>query len=364
MRDPPPFRVAFTGDFQDAAGVPKYREFGLATFQNQPQIQHRIIPDCSAELTATQIGDANGVIVLTSRVTRQSIADRNNLLAIARFGVGYDSVDVAACTEADVLVMIATGAVDRSVAEATLTWMLALSHHVLSKDLLVRSGRWDERSQFMGSELRHRTLGLVGFGRIAQALVQLAGGFGMQGFLAYDPLVDKQAALRLGAELVSLDEVLAKSDFVSIHCPLVDQTRNLIGAGELARMKPESYLINTARGGIVDEAALYTALKARQIAGAAIDVFANEPVTKPHPLAEFDNVLLAPHCIAWTHELFSDIGKAVCQGLVDLSLGQTPLGIVNPQVLERPGFQWKWARWKMRFAIAGPGGPQANTTNG
>ena len=191
---PATFRVAFTGDFQDAAGTPKYREFGVATFQNQPQIAHRLISTASPELTADQIGDAHGVVVLTPRVTRQSVSDQPDLLAIARFGVGYDSVDVPACTAADVLVTIATGAVDRSVAEATLTWMLALSHHVRSKDRLVRTGKWDERSQFMGSELRRRTLGLVGFGRIAQALVQLAGGFGMQGFVAFDPLVDKQAA--------------------------------------------------------------------------------------------------------------------------------------------------------------------------
>ena len=111
-------------------------------------------------------------------------------------------------------------------------------------------------------------------------------------------------------------------------------------------MKPEAYLINTARGGIVDEAALYRALKARQIAGAAIDVFAREPLTEPHPLAEFDNVLLAPHCIAWTHELFGEIGQTVCQGLVDLSRGQVPRGIINPEVLDRPGFQQKWSRWK------------------
>jgi phosphoglycerate dehydrogenase-like enzyme len=346
MSVPQTFRVAFTGDFQDTTGAPKYREVGLATFQNHPQIVHRIIPDSGPELTTGQIGDAHGVVVLTPRVTRHSVADRPDLLAIARFGVGFDSVDIAACTEADVVVTIATGAVDRSVAEATLTWMLALSHHVRSKDLLVRTGRWNDRSQFMGGELRRRTLGLVGFGRIAQALVQLASGFGMQGFLAYDPLIDRQAAARLGVEVASLDDLLAKSDFVSIHCPLVAETRNLIGERELARMKSEAWLINTARGGIVDEEALYRALKSRQIAGAAIDVFAREPVTEPHPLAEFDNVLLAPHCIAWTHELFGDIGQAVCQGLVDLSLGQTPRGIVNPNVLDRPGFQQKWARVK------------------
>src|SRR5262245_8296005 len=131
-----PFRVAFTGDFQDAAGKPRYREFGLSIFHNLRHIEHHIIPEFSAELTADQIGSANGVVVLTPRVTKRSLFRRSDLLVIARFGVGYDSVDVDACTDADVLLTIATGAVDRSVAEATLTWMLALSHHVRSKDLL------------------------------------------------------------------------------------------------------------------------------------------------------------------------------------------------------------------------------------
>lgn len=347
--DEPPmtdnFRVVFTGDFHDDKGKPNYREFGLATFQNQPRIEYRIAADFSAELTPDQVGDANGVVVLTPRVTARSLNGRTDLLAIARFGVGYDSVDLAACTDADVLVLIATGAVDRSVAEATLTWMLALSHHVRTKDQLVRTGNWEGRSQYMGSELRGRTLGMVGFGRIAHALVRLVGGLGMKEFLAFDPLVDQKVAAQHGVEMVGLDDLLARSDFVSIHCPLNDQTRNLIGEKQLSRMKPTAYLINTARGGIVDEESLFRALKEHRIAGAAIDVFAQEPVTKPHPLGEMENVLLAPHCIAWTDELFGDIGNVVCQGLLDLSRGQTPRGIVNPAVLERPGFKKKVARW-------------------
>src|SRR5262249_10301103 len=158
----------------------------------------------------------------------------------------------------------------------------------------------------------------------------------------HDPYVTPAAAECV--RLVSLDELLGTADFVSIHCPLTEQTRNLIGARELALMKPDAYLINTARGGIVAEDALYEALRQRRIAGAAIDCFAQEPAVRPHPLGELDNVLLAPHSIAWTDELFRDIGRAVCQGMVDLSLGKRPRGVVNPQVFERRGFQEKWAR--------------------
>jgi phosphoglycerate dehydrogenase-like enzyme len=339
-----PFRVAFTGDFHDSDGNPKYRDFGLPVFQNHTQIEHHVIGEFTPELTAEQIGTANGVIVLTPRVTARSLRTPD-LLAIARFGVGFDSVDVDACTQADVLLIIATGAVERSVAEAVLTWMLALSHHLQVKDRLVREGRWEARSQYMGSELRGRTLGLVGFGRIARALVQLVGGLGIKKFLAYDPHVEPRLAWEHGVEIASLDDLLSKSDFVSIHCPLEPSTRNLIGEPQLARMQPHAFLINTARGGIVDEQALYRILKERRIAGAAVDVFASEPPITRHPLAELDNVLLAPHCIAWTDELFSEIGRVVCQGMLDLSHGEKPNGMVNPVVLQRPGFKDKWARW-------------------
>src|SRR6185295_6640138 len=134
---------------------------------------------------------------------------------------------------------------------------------------------------------------------------------------------------------------LKQSDFVSIHCPLTEKTRGLIGAPELALMRPDAYLLNTARGGIVDEDALYDALKQKRIAGAALDCFAQEPVTSPHRFGELENVLLAPHSIAWTNEMFRDIGRAACQVMVDLSLGAKPRGVLNPEVLERPAFQAK-----------------------
>src|SRR5262249_50194166 len=155
-----------------------------------------------------------------------------DLLAIGRFGVGYDSVDVAACTAADVVLLIAAGAVDRSVAEATVTWMLALTHHVRIKDRLLREGRWDERTRYMGGELRERTLGVVGFGGIGRAVVRLPAGFGMNTPLVFDPFIPATAATEAGAKAVSLDELLARADFVSIHCPLSEATRNLIGARE------------------------------------------------------------------------------------------------------------------------------------
>jgi phosphoglycerate dehydrogenase-like enzyme len=339
------FVVALTADFYDGNGAPKYRDLGLSVLAENPRIEQRVFKEHRKEIGAEQIDGANGVIVLTPSVTAATVSNAEQLLAIARFGVGYDAVDVKGCTAADVLVTITTGAVDRSVAEATIGWMIALTHHMRIKDNLVRTGQWDERSQFMGRELRDRTLGVIGLGGIARKTIALLAGFGMKQPLAFDPFVSEEAALKSGARLVGLAELLKQADFVSIHCPLTEKTRGLIGTRELALMKPVAYLLNTARGGIVDEDALYDALKNHRIAGAALDCFAQEPVIKPSRFADLDNVLLAPHSIAWTDELFRDIGRAACRVMVDLSLGKRPHGVLNPELFERPSFQTKWKRF-------------------
>jgi phosphoglycerate dehydrogenase-like enzyme len=338
------FLVYQTADFFNPGGEPKFADLGLSVFEGQSQIHLRPFPEHRPQIGADQVAGANGVIVLTPQVTNETVAAANDLLAIARFGVGYDSVDVAACTAADVLVLITVGAVDRPVAEATVGWMIALTHHMKMKDLLVCEGKWDERSGYMGCELRDRTLGVVGLGGIARKLLELLCNWGMKQPVAFDPHVDPIAAANLGVRLVELDELMRTSDFVSIHCPLTEKTRGLIGAPQIALMKPDAYLINTARGGIVDEDALYDALQQGRIAGAALDCFTSEPLSEPSRFGQFENVLLAPHSIAWTNEMFRDIGRAACQGMVDLSLKRIPRGIVNPEVLQRPGFQRKWDR--------------------
>jgi phosphoglycerate dehydrogenase-like enzyme len=339
-----PFRVALTADFYNADGTTRYPDIGLSTFAAHPHVTHQPFTEHRKQIGPDQIGDANGVIVLTPAVTAETVSRAENLLAVGRFGVGYDAVDVKACTNADVVAFITPGAVDRPVAEATVGWMLALTHRVPAKDRLVRTGQWDERSKYMGAELRDRTLGLVGLGGIARKVVELLKGWGMNPPIAFDPYANPAAAGELGVRLVTLDELMREADFVSIHCPLTEQTRGLIGRREIGLMKGDAYLLNTARGGIVDEDALYDALKEKRIAGAALDCFAEEPVTKPHRFGEFENVLLAPHCIAWTRELFRDIGRSVCQGMVDLSLRRRPAGVLNPEVFERSGFQQKWER--------------------
>lgn len=338
-----PFRVVLTGDFFDEAGRPRYPEMGLELFEGRG-IEVQRFHEHRLEIGADQLGDAQGVIVLSPRVSARSLAASRDLLAIGRFGVGFDSVDVPACTAANVLLFIAKGAVDRPVAEATVAWMLALCHQVKVKDRLAREASWGERGQYLGSELRDRTLGVVGFGGIGRSLVRLLAGFGMKSPLVFDPFLSPSSAEECGARAVTLEQLLSEADFVSIHCPLTEQTRNLIGERELSLMKQSAYLLNTARGGIVDEKALDRALRDGRLAGAAIDCFAAEPLTAPPLFASYENVLLAPHNIAWTKELFRDVGRTVCRGMLDLAGGIMPQGVINPEVIERPEFQKKWQR--------------------
>ena len=340
----PPFRIALTADFYDEAGEPKFVDLGLGVFDGQDAVQVTQFAEHRPDITPDQLADCSGVVVLTPRVTAESLAGCDDLLAIGRFGVGYDSVDVPACTEHNVLAMITAGAVDRPVAEATIGWMIALTHHMLTKDRLVRTGQWDDRTQYMGCELRDRTLGIIGLGGIGRTLVSLLQGFGMRQPVVFDPFVPAEVVEQFGARPVRLEELLATADFVSIHCPLNEETRGLIGAAEVEQMKRDAYLLNTARGGIVDEQALFDALKNRLIAGAALDCFEDEPVTEPHRFGELENVILAPHSIAWTGELFRDIGRTACQGMLDLSLGRRPTGVLNPVLFERDSFRSKWSR--------------------
>jgi len=338
-----PFRVALTADFYGEDGRPRYADLGLGTFAGHAHVHVGRFDRHEAEITPDQVRGFHGVIVLTPRVTRASLEVGDGLLAVGRFGVGYDGVDVAACTDANVLAMITAGAVNHSMAEATVAWMLALTHHVVVKDRLVREGRWHDRPAFMGSELRDRTLGIIGFGGIGRSLVPMLSGFGMRPPLVFDPFVGPASVASGGGFAVGLHALLEQADFVSINCPLTPETRGLIGAAEIARMRPTSYLVNAARGGIVDEGALLAALRARRIAGAALDCFEVEPATDLDRFAGLDNLLLAPHAIGWTTELFRDIGRAACAGMLDLSLGRRPRGVLNPELFERPEFLEKWA---------------------
>lgn len=338
------FRIASTADFVDELGKPRFADLDLFSLHQHSHMRLAPITELTSEIGTDQISGCNAVVVLSPRVTANTVCESDELLAICRFGTGYDNVDVAACTDNDVLLIVAPGTASRPVAEATVGLIIALTHHLLIKDRLVRTARWDDRSQYMGCELRERVLGIVGLGGIGRELIFLLNSFGMKQPIAYSPGTSREVFEQLGVRSVGLSELLSTADFVSINCPLNQQTRGLIGTAELRQMKPEAYLLNAARGGIVDEKALYDALKKEQIAGAAIDCFETEPVTQHHPLSELDNVILTPHSIAWTTEFFRDIGQATFQSLTDLSLGRRPSGVVNRELFDRESFRAKWAR--------------------
>jgi phosphoglycerate dehydrogenase-like enzyme len=193
----------------------------------------------------------------------------------------------------------------------------------------------------MGTELRGKVAGIVGLGGIGKQVLKLISGFGMAPPIAFDPFLDEAKVKAAGATKVDLRTLVQASDFVIIACPLNDETRNLIGAGELEMMKTGAYLINTARGGIVNEADLLAALEKRRIAGAALDVFEQEPTDEKLPFSQLDNVILAPHSIAVTHELAEEVGRMGCRQILELAAGQKPAGLLNPEVWDRPGFRKK-----------------------
>ena len=331
-------------DIFDGDGNLRFKDMGLCVFEEYPLVESFVLSETRPEIGSDQLVEANGMVVFGGKVTSETVANAGDLLVLSRIGVGYDSVDVEACTENDVALLIAAGAVDRSVAEATVGWLIALTHHIKAKDRLVRTGAWDDRTMFHGIELRDRTLGVVGLGGIARETIRLLSVFGMNQPLAFDPYLEPAAAAQAGVEQVDLDALMRRADFISIHCPLTEETRDLIGQRQLELMKPEAYLVNTARGGIINEDALYEVLATKRIAGAAIDCFDGEPLAEPHRFGEFENVLLAPHAIAWTEELFRDVGAAAIRGVAELAMGRMPHAVVNRVVLDQPGFREKWKR--------------------
>jgi len=263
---------------------------------------------------------------------------------IGRSGAGYDKVDVAACTENDVALFNAPMALNHSTASSALLFMLALAKRLPAQERMTRAGRWDLQASVMGGELQGRTLGIIGLGHSGRELVRLVAPFAMR-LLAYSPHADPAQAAALGVRLASLAELLREADFVSLHCRLSDETRGLLGASRLALMKPTAYVVNVGRGELIDQPALVAALAAGRIAGAALDVFAEEPIAADDPLLALDNVIVTPHWNASTVDVWQATGRAMAEGMLRAATGRVPDHVVNVEVLDRPGFRRKLARF-------------------
>lgn len=268
-----------------------------------------------SELKAA-IGSYEALAVRSAtKVTSEIIEAGKNLKVIGRAGVGIDNIDIDAANKRGIVVMNTPGGNTITVAELTVAMMMAVSRHIPQATSSIKAGKW-EKKKFQGHELFNKTLGVIGIGNIGSVVVDRCLGMKMK-VLAYDPFITNEAAARIGCELVSLDEVLKRSDYVSIHVPFTDATKNLIGAEALAKMKRGSFLVNCARGGIVDEGALADALSNGHLAGAALDVFAHEPVPTDSPLLRLDNFICTPHLGASTEEAQQNVAIALAEQLVD-----------------------------------------------
>jgi phosphoglycerate dehydrogenase-like enzyme len=329
------FRVGITHDWAERTESvlgPALRE----VFGPFPDIEYEVMPECADFKPSLEVVDRyDALLVLGYYFDRELLSKTKRLKCLARWGVGYDRIDVEAATDCDIFVAVTPTTLKRTVSEGALTLLLTLSKNVLNQDRNVRAGNWRTGMEASGVLVRGRTVGVIGVGNIGSEFVRLAKAIDFGRVIAYDPFCTAERAAQIGAELADLDTLLRESDFISLHAPLTEQTRNIIDARALSLMKRSAYLINTARGELVDEDALLAALIERRIAGAALDVLRQEPPPKDHPFFALDNVILTPHWIPMTEENVEGNSREVCTNILAVFKGQIPPFIANPKVREK-----------------------------
>ncbi len=330
------FKVGVTSDILDAKGEPVFGREPLEALDAAQGLKWEWLPKGIREITAEVAEKYDALYVNSPKVPAAAVSGKAlRLKVVSRHGVGYDSVDVPAMSKAGVLVCNTPNAVPRPVATMALTFILALAQNLFAKDRITRAGRWNERVEHMGKGLTGRTLGVVGAGRIGKELLRMAKVFDLK-LLAADPYAEKLELSYIGAKKVELDALMVQSDFVVVTCLLNEETRHLINAKQLGHMKPTAYLINVARGPVVDEKALYDVLSKRKIAGAALDVFEEEPTPADNPILRLDNVIVTPHSLCWTDELFANIARTAVGAVLAVHAGRRPRFVVDAAALEHP----------------------------
>ena len=289
----------------------------------------RTVPVTAQGEVLPAIRDADAAVyhLFPNLLTREVLEACGRLKVIGRIGIGMDQVDLAAAAEHGVTVVNAAGAQAVAVADHAMALMLCLARNVMTSHAHIVAGERNPPWEYMGCELDGKTLGIIGFGAIGRRLARRAHAFGMA-VQAFDPYVPTEVVRQAGATPRRLDELLAGSDFISIHVPLTDETRHLIGAAELAAMRPTAYLINTARGPIVDETALVAALGGGAIAGAGLDVFEEEPLAAGSPLLDLDTVVLTPHIAGWAIEAQTRTQESVVTDVARVLRGEPPVSPV------------------------------------
>jgi D-3-phosphoglycerate dehydrogenase len=290
-----------------------------------------------------QVGAARDELARHFHVDDDLLRRAPNLLLVSSNGAGFDPIDVEACTAAGVLVVNQSGGNAQSVAEHALGMMLTLSKRIIEADRTLRRQAGVNRNSLMGTEVYGRTLGIVGLGHVGRRLAALCRGMLGMKVLAYDPYLSHEEMAARGGEKVELDDLLRRSDYVSINCPLTRESRGMIGAREFAVMPPHAYFITTARGFIHDEDALLAALREKRIAGAGLDVWSKEPPPPEHPLLAFDNVLASPHTAGVTREARENMGRIAAEQVLAALDGVRPPRLINPEA---------WPAYAARFAQA------------
>jgi len=292
------------------------QEVGAEALRREGLSVEVISTPAEAEL-CDRIADAHGLIVRSAtKVTAKVIEAGKALEVVGRAGAGVDNIDVDAATERGIIVMNTPGANTIAVAEHTVGLLLALARKLPQAHGALKGGRW-EKERFAGIELYNKVLGIIGLGRIGTEVARRALGLRMH-VIAYDPYLTQEAAQRIGAEVVELDQLLERADFISIHTPLTAETRNFLGPPEFAKMKEGVRIINCARGGLISEEALVKAVLEGKVAGAALDVFETEPLPPDHPLLGLDQVILTPHLAASTEEAQAGVALAIAQQVADV----------------------------------------------
>lgn len=314
-------------DAIDEKGIESLREVGEVDVKT----------DISPEELLQDIENYNAIVVRSrTKLTREVIEAAINLKIIARAGVGVDNIDMEAATEKGIMVVNAPESTSITVAEHALGIMLSCARKLHIADKSVKSNKW-EKSKFMGVELNGKTLGVIGMGRIGSQVVSRCKAFGMD-VIVYDPYLNPELANKMGVGLTTLEDVLKKADFITIHVPLTDETKHLISTKELESMKNTAFIINCARGGIIDEDALYNALKDNKIGGAGLDVFEIEP-PKGSKLLELDNIIVTPHIGASTKEAQSGAAIMVADEIIKVFKGESPKNVLNMPILDNESFQ-------------------------
>ena len=344
------FRLGLSADFVKPDGTPSFPMFDLSPLDNDPRIDWSFVPVTDGRIAAADMAGFDALVLLGARFGADGFPGDGRLAMIARFGVGYDNVDEAGCDANDVALVITPSGVRRPVAVAIMTFVLALSGKLFVKDRLTREGPdgWAKRPQHMGRGLVGLTLGSLGLGNIGFELFRLATPFGMDS-IAHDPFVPPESAAEIGVEMVGLDELFRRSDFLSVNCPLNERTEGIVNARLISLMKPTACLINTARGPIVDQSALADALRSGGIAGAGLDVFEREPADADDPILQLDNVIATPHSLCWTDQCYAEISAADVRTVMDLISGTAPDGIVNKSIVDSPRWREKLESFGRRF---------------